>query len=58
MDKGSYLDFVIEAIRRSDRQQDFKVLPGDGALSEPFAGWSDGAVWLVTMKNGSTFLTP
>jgi transposase len=27
MDKASYLDFVVEVIRRSDQQQSFKVLP-------------------------------
>jgi hypothetical protein len=27
MDKASYLDFVIEVIRRSDQQKDFEVLP-------------------------------
>ena len=27
MDKASYLDFVVEIIRRSDDQKGFKVLP-------------------------------
>lgn len=38
MDKGSYLDFVIEVIRRSDQQQGFKVLPRRWVVERTF-GW-------------------
>jgi len=38
MDKASYLDFVVEVIRRSDQQQGFKVLPRRWVVERTF-GW-------------------
>jgi transposase len=38
MDKASYLDFVIEVIRRSDDQQGFAVLPRRWVVERTF-GW-------------------
>jgi len=38
MDKASYLDFVIEVIRRSDHQHGFKVLPRRWVVVRTF-GW-------------------
>lgn len=38
MDKASYLDFVVEIIRRSDDQQGFKVLPRRWVVERTF-GW-------------------
>lgn len=38
MDKASYLDFVIEVIRRSDDQKGFKVLPRRRVVERTF-GW-------------------
>ena len=38
MDKASYLDFVVEVIRRSDQQQGFKVLPRRWGVERTF-GW-------------------
>ena len=38
MDKVSYLDFVIEVIRRSNRQQVFKVSPRRWVVEQTF-GW-------------------
>jgi transposase len=38
MDKASYLDFVIEVIRRSDDQKGFKVLPRRWVVERTF-GW-------------------
>jgi transposase len=38
MDKASYLEFVVEVIRRSDQQQGFKVLPRRWVVERTF-GW-------------------
>ena len=38
MDKASYLDFIIEIIRRSDDQKGFKVLPRRWVVERTF-GW-------------------
>ncbi len=38
MEKASYLDFVVEVIRRSDQQQGFKVLPRRWVVERTF-GW-------------------
>lgn len=38
MDKASYLDFVVEVVRRSDNQQGFKVLPRRWVVERSF-GW-------------------
>jgi transposase len=38
MDKASYLDFVVEIIRRSDDQRGFKVLPRRWVVERTF-GW-------------------
>jgi transposase len=38
MDKASYLDFVVEIIRRSDDQKGFKVLPRRRVVERTF-GW-------------------
>lgn len=38
MDKASYLDFVVEIIRRSDDQKGFKVLPRRWVVERTF-GW-------------------
>ena len=38
IDKASYLDFVVEVIRRSDQQQGFKVLPRRWVVERTF-GW-------------------
>ena len=38
MEKASYLDFVIEVIRRSDDQKGFKVLPRRWVVERTF-GW-------------------
>ena len=38
MDKASYLDFIIEIIRRSDDQKGFKVLPRRWLVERTF-GW-------------------
>ena len=38
MDKASYLDFVVEVVRRSDTQQGFKVLPRRWVVERTF-GW-------------------
>lgn len=38
MDKASYLDFIIEIIRRSDDQKGFKVLPSRWLVERTF-GW-------------------
>lgn len=38
MDKVSYLDFVVEIIRRSDDQKGFKVLPRRWVVERTF-GW-------------------
>lgn len=38
MDKASYLDFVIEVIRRSDGQKGFRVLPRRWVVELTF-GW-------------------
>lgn len=38
MDKASYLDFVVEIIRRSDDQKRFKVLPRRWVVERTF-GW-------------------
>ena len=38
MEKASYLNFVIEVIRRSDDQQGFNVLPRRGGVVRTF-GW-------------------
>ncbi|VWX48212.1 hypothetical protein NOVOSPHI9U_130012 [Novosphingobium sp. 9U] len=38
MEKASYLDFIIEVIRRSDKQEGFKVLPRRGSSSGHLAG--------------------
>ena len=38
MDKASYLDFVVEIIRRSDDQKGFKVLPRCRVVERTF-GW-------------------
>jgi hypothetical protein len=38
MEKASYLDFVIEVIRRSDDQKGFKVLPRQWVVKRTF-GW-------------------
>jgi transposase len=38
MDKASYLDFVLEVIRRSDDQKGFKVLPRRWVVERTF-GW-------------------
>lgn len=38
MDKTSYLDFVVEVIRRSDQQQGFKALPRRWVVERTF-GW-------------------
>jgi transposase len=38
MDKASYLDFVIEVIRRSDPQKGFEVLPRRWVVERTF-GW-------------------
>ena len=37
-DKASYLDFVVEIIRRSDDQKGFKVLPRRWVVERTF-GW-------------------
>ncbi len=38
MDKAAYLDFVVEVIRRSDRQKSFEVLPRRWVVERTF-GW-------------------
>ena len=38
MDKATYLDFVVEIIRRSDQQKGFKVLPRRRVVERTF-GW-------------------
>lgn len=38
MEKASYLDFVVEVIRRSDKQEGFKVLPRRWVV-EVTIGW-------------------
>ena len=38
MEKASYLNFVIEVIRRSDDQKDFNVLPRRAGVERTF-GW-------------------
>ena len=38
MDKAAYLDFVVEIIRRSDRQKGFEVLPRRWVVERSF-GW-------------------
>jgi transposase len=38
MDKASYLDFVVEIIRRSDDQKGFRSCPADGLSNEPSDG--------------------
>lgn len=38
MDTASYLDFVVEIIRRSDDQKCFKVLPRRWVVARTF-GW-------------------
>ena len=38
MDKAAYLDFVIEVVRRCDRQEGFKVLPRRWVVERTF-GW-------------------
>ena len=38
MDKASYLDFVVEVVRRCDNQQGFKVLPRRWVVERTF-GW-------------------
>ena len=38
MDKASYLDFVVEIVRRSDEQPGFKVLPRRWVVERSF-GW-------------------
>ena len=38
MDKAAYLEFVIEVIRRSDKQAGFKVLPRRWVVERTF-GW-------------------
>ena len=38
MEKASYLDFVVEVIRRSDKQEGFKVLPRRWVVERTF-GW-------------------
>lgn len=38
MDKASYLDFIVEIIRRSDDQKGFKVLPRRWVVERTF-GW-------------------
>jgi transposase len=38
MDKAAYLEFVIEIIRRSDRQNGFEVLPRRWVVERTF-GW-------------------
>jgi len=37
MDKAAFLDFVVEIIRRSDRQEGFKVLPRRWVVERTFA---------------------
>lgn len=36
MDKASYLDFVVEAVRRCDNRQGFKVLPRRWVVERTF----------------------
>jgi transposase len=38
VDKASYLNFVVEIIRRSNDQKSFKVLPRRWVVARPF-GW-------------------
>ncbi|ESY41033.1 hypothetical protein X745_32525, partial [Mesorhizobium sp. LNJC374B00] len=38
MDKATYLDFVVEIIRRSDDQKGFEVLPRRWVVERTF-GW-------------------
>ena len=38
MDKASYLDFVVEIVRRSDQRQGFEVLPRRWVVERSF-GW-------------------
>jgi transposase len=38
MDKASYLDFVVEVVRRCDDQKGFKVLPRRWVVERTF-GW-------------------
>lgn len=38
MDKASYLNFVVEIIRRSDDQKGFKALPRRSVVERTF-GW-------------------
>ncbi len=38
MDKAAYLDFVIEVVRRCDKQEGFKVLPRRWVVERTF-GW-------------------
>lgn len=55
MDKGSYLEIVVEIIRRSDDQNGSKVLPLCGASNERSDGWSDGDASCVITSSALSF---